>query len=385
MKWSWKVGQVAGIAIHLHATFLLLIVWLFISHWRQGNSTLAAFAGLAFIAALFACVLLHELGHALAAKGYGINTRDITLLPIGGIARLERMPEKPKQEFWVALAGPAMNVAIAAVLFVALWATSGLEPLANLSVAKGSFLERLMIVNIFLVVFNLLPAFPMDGGRVLRAFLATRMEYARATQIAAHVGQGMALVFGLIGFFHDPMLMFIALLVWIGAAQEAAAVQMKSAVAGIPVSEVMLTDFQVLTSRDSLSRAVEMILRGSQQDFPVLEDGRMVGLLTRTRLLAALSEAGPESAVSSAMRRGCQSAEPSEMIEVAFDRLQASDCHTIPVMHNERLVGLMTLDNLAEYLMVKAALDAKTSTRLVPRRDAATQTAIHTMRKQDAI
>jgi Zn-dependent protease len=217
MKWSWKLGEVAGIGVHIHATFLLLLAWVALAHWIEERSLALVVEGVGFILALFACVLLHELAHALTAIRYGIKTRDITLLPIGGMAQLERIPEDPKQEVWVTLAGSAVNVVIALALFAWLQLTGGLEPLNKLSVTGGSFLMRLMVVNVFLVAFNLLPAFPMDGGRVLRALLAMRMEYTKATQIAAYLGQALAFLFGFIGLLTNPFLVFIALFVWIGA------------------------------------------------------------------------------------------------------------------------------------------------------------------------
>jgi Zn-dependent protease len=228
MKWSWKLGEFRGIGVYVHATFFILIGFIVLSYWSQGQSLQATLAGVGFILALFACVVLHEFGHALMAAKFGVKTRDITLLPIGGLARLERMPDEPMQELWVALAGPAVNVVIAAALYAWLQLTTSLTPLGQLSVTSGPFLERLMFVNVVLVLFNMLPAFPMDGGRVLRALLANHMEYTRATQIAATVGQAMALVFGFVGFFTNPFLLFIALFVWIGAAQEASMAQMKS-------------------------------------------------------------------------------------------------------------------------------------------------------------
>ena len=236
MKWSWRIGAFRGIGVYVHATFLILIGFVVLSHWSQGHSLAGTLAGVGFILALFACVVAHEFGHALMAAKYGIKTRDITLLPIGGVARLERMPDDPRQELWVALAGPAVNVVIAAVLFAWLEFTATRAPFSQLSVTGGPFLQRLMVVNVFLVAFNMLPAFPMDGGRVLRAILATGMEYTRATHIAATIGQAMALLFGFLGFFGNPFLLFIALLVWIGAAQEASMAQMKSALSGIPVA-----------------------------------------------------------------------------------------------------------------------------------------------------
>jgi Zn-dependent protease len=287
MKWSWKIGEFAGISVYMHATFLLLLGWVAFTHWQDEQSLAAVVSGVAFVLALFACVVAHEYGHALTARRYGIRTREITLLPIGGVARLERMPDDPRQELWVALAGPAVNVVIAAGLLAWLLITSSLVPVDQIDVGRGSFLERLMVVNLFLMGFNLLPAFPMDGGRVLRAVLAQRMEYTRATHVAANVGQGMAFLFGFAGLFGNPMLLFIAFFVWIGAAQESSAVQMKSALGGIPVARAMLTDFHTLQPLESLDRAAALILAGSQQDFPVVDGGRVAGILTRVDLFAA--------------------------------------------------------------------------------------------------
>ncbi len=185
MKWSWKIGQLAGIDIRIHAAFLLLLGWIGAGYWATGKGLGAMLAGVTFIAAIFACVVLHELGHALMARKFGIGTTDITLLPIGGLARLERMPEEPEQELWIALAGPAVNVVIAAILYGWLAVNHEWEPLRLLKVAAGPFVERLFFANVSLALFNLIPAFPMDGGRVLRALLALRMPYPRATQTAA--------------------------------------------------------------------------------------------------------------------------------------------------------------------------------------------------------
>ena len=365
MKWSWKLGRFAGIDVYMHATFLLLIGWIALSHWLQARSLAATLSGVGFILALFVCVILHEYGHALTARRFGIRTRDITLLPIGGLARLERMPEKPMQELWVALAGPAVNVVIAVLLFAWLLLTNGLEPLSPLGVAGGSSVERLLVANVFLVLFNLLPAFPMDGGRVLRALLASRMEYTKATQTAASVGQGMAFLFGLVGLFVNPFLLFIAFFVWIGAAQEASSVQMKSSMAGIPVARAMVTDFRTLSASDPLSRAVELILRGSQQDFPVMADGGVVGILTKTDILAALARHGESQLVAGVMKREFQLVDSHDMLETALERLQECRCHTMPVLHGGELVGLVTTDNLGEFMLVQAALGARLSPRAV--------------------
>ena len=356
MKWSLRVGRFAGIDVYMHVTFLLLISWVAFLYWRQGQSLVSAIAGVAFILAVFLCVVLHEFGHALTARRYGIKTRDIILLPIGGVARLERLPTRPLQELWVALAGPAVNIVIAVGLFAWLKLTASFEPLQMMTLTTGPVLERLMAVNLFLVAFNMIPAFPMDGGRVLRAILATRTEYSRATQIAASIGQGIAIVFGFIGLFYNPFLLFIAFFVWIGAAQEASLAQIQAAIGGIPVQQAMLTDFRTLRRDDSLERAIRLTLAGSQKDFPVVDNGRIEGILTQTDLLKALSAPNRDSTVSSAMQENFVTVDSLEMLEIAFARLKDCDCHTLPVTLDGKLVGLMTMDNLGEYMRIQGAL-----------------------------
>jgi Zn-dependent protease len=359
MKWSWKVAEFRGIGVYVHATFLILIAFVVASHWMAGHSLGKTLEGVLFVLALFVCVVLHEFGHALMAARFGIRTRDITLLPIGGLARLERMPHDPLQELWVALAGPAVNVVIAALLLAGLSAAASWPRLDELGVARGGFFHRLMVVNVILVVFNLIPAFPMDGGRVLRAILALRMEYTRATRIAASIGQALALLFGLMGFLvGNPFLMFIALFVWIGAAQEASMVETTASFAGVPVARAMITQFETLAPEDRLADAVEKILAGSQQDFPVVADGRVVGILTRQDLLVALARHGPQVPVAEVMQSRFETAEATEMLDTAFRRLQGCECHTLPVLHRGALVGLLTMDNLGEFVAIREALEA---------------------------
>ena len=354
MPWSWKVARVAGIDLYVHATFLILLAWIGVSHWFEARAIAAALEGIAFILVLFACVVLHEFGHALTARRFGIATRDITLLPIGGLARLERMPQRPVEEFLVAIAGPAVNVVIAALLFAWLQVSGDWQPVDDLSVARGSFAERMMVVNAGLVVFNLLPAFPMDGGRVLRALLATRLPHARATQLAATVGQGMAILFGFFGLLGNPMLLFIAFFVWIGAAQEAGVVEMKTVLAGIPVSRAMITDFRVLAPASTLQDAVDLVLTGSQQDFPVVDGGQVTGILARARLVSALSQHDRATPVDVVMHRSFPTADASEMLEDALERLSANG-HLLPVLDRGTLVGLLTRENVAEMIMIEKA------------------------------
>ncbi len=361
MKWSWRLGSIAGIGIFVHWTFLLLISWIVLLHLRRGADAAAAIAGVVLVLAVFGCVVLHELGHALTARRFGIRTRDITLLPIGGVARLERMPDDPRQELWVALAGPAVNVVIAAALFVSLELTAGLMPFSQAAQVGGGFVGQLMWINVVLVAFNLLPAFPMDGGRVLRALLARRLEYVRATQIAASVGQVMAIVFGVVGLFSNPMLMFIALFVYLGAQEEAHHVQLRSVLRGIPVRDAMMTRFTVLREDDTLAAAVRELLAGSQQDFPVVRDDRVVGILPRQDLVRSLAEQGQQARVGDVMRRDCDPAEDTEMLEGAFQRMRTANCPTLPVVHGGRLVGVVTLENVGELMMINSAFQSATA------------------------
>ena len=364
MKWSWRVGSIAGIALYLHATFLLLLAYVAIANYQSSGSAAEALNGVLFVVAVFGTVVLHELGHALAAKRYGIGTKDITLLPIGGIARLERMPREPRQEMVVALAGPAVNVVIAGLLYVVLMVSGGMPDLIEGAALSEGFLERgffarLLAVNIWLVLFNLIPAFPMDGGRVLRALLAMRTDdYAEATERAARVGRFFALLFGMLGLFvlGNPLLVFVALFVWLAAAGEAAAVQTSVMLDGVPIQRMMITDVETVSPDDPLTRPVRLILDGFQQDFPVVSQGVVQGMLTRAALLKALAERGDQTRVGDVMEREFQQASPWDQADDVLTRLRACGCHSIPVIRNGELLGVLTMDNVGEYVMVQAAL-----------------------------
>lgn len=365
MKWQWKLGKIAGIDVYVHATFLLLIAWVGLNYWLETQKVSEVLTGILFILALFLCVVLHEYGHALTARKYGIRTRDITLYPIGGVARLERMPEHPVEELWVALAGPAVNLVIGLILIAYLSLTGTLSPIAKLSIAGGSFLERLMVINVYLALFNLIPAFPMDGGRVLRALLAIKLEYTQATQIAASIGQGIAFLFGFIGLFSNPFLVFIALFVWMGAAEEASMVQIRHSLSGMPVIRAMQTNFQTLSPRDTLARVIELILAGSQQDFPVVENDRVVGILDRNTFISALSKDGQNTPVTEVMHREVPDVDSHDMVETALMRLQETGAKTLPVTHSNRLVGLITSENITEFMMIRSALKSASAAPVI--------------------
>jgi len=341
MKWSWKLIRLAGIDVYVHATFFILLAWIGLNFWVIGGNLAAVITGVGFIVALFACVVLHELGHALTARRFGIRTRNII---------------DPKQEIAVALAGPAVNLAIAIVLWLWLTLTNSLLQLDQLTLTGGSFLQNLMMVNIILAIFNLLPAFPMDGGRVLRAALSLRMNHNRATQVAARVGQGFALWLGFIGLLYNPFLIFIALFVWIGAAAEAETEQIKSTLHGAFVGSAMLTEYHVLSPGDTLNHAIEMTLAGSQKDFPVMQKEDVVGVLTQDDLLKGLHAQGAQSHVGDWMQKKIYSAESQESLEKVLERLQTCNCSLITVTEAGQLVGIINLENIMELIKIQAAI-----------------------------
>jgi Zn-dependent protease len=361
MKWSWKIARVAGIDLRVHATFLILLVWLALVYYREIGSVAGAANGVLFTLALFGSVILHEFGHALTARRSGVPTRDITLLPIGGVARLESIPNKPKQELEIALAGPAVTLGIIVVLFVFLRALG--VPLtrgdaAMLSPGRSSFLAQLMWVNVSLLLFNLLPAFPMDGGRVLRAGLALRMDYLRATMLAARVARIFALLFGVVGLLYNPLLVLIALFVWLGAASESSATQMHTLLSGVSVERLMIRDIRTLAPSDTLDTALHHILEGFQTDFPVVENGAVAGVLTRAGLLSGLAKEGREAPVTRWMEKTFRTASAGEPAEAAVARLGECKCRTLPVVSDGRLAGVLTMDNVGEYVMIESALNS---------------------------
>jgi stage IV sporulation protein FB len=361
MGWSFPIGSVKGTVIRVHLTFLLLLAFIGFANYARGGGQ-AAVGSLAYILLLFLCVLLHEFGHVFAARRYGVQTPDVTLLPIGGVARLERIPEKPSEELVVALAGPAVNVVIAIVLFLALGGSVG--PEFELTNARGGLVERLLAANIFLVLFNLIPAFPMDGGRVLRALLAARMGYARGTRIAAAVGQFVAFLLGIFGLFSgNPLLVFVALFVYLGAAGEAAAVQTREAGRGMIAADAMVTRFETLREGDSIATAADALIRTTQHEFPVVDgEGRMAGLLTRDCMIKALRQKGPDALVGDAMRRDLPVVHCRDGLERAIRLMEAGRLPAVGVVGAAgELVGYITPENLSELMMVEPARRPKRS------------------------
>ena len=357
MSWSLNIGSVAGTAVRIHVTFLLFLAWIFgVNYFSTGPQ--AAWNGLLFIVLLFLCVLLHEFGHIFTARSFGVRTPDVILLPIGGVSRLERIPEKPSEEFLIAIAGPAVNVVIALLLVFIGGASLSTEHLSALENGNVSMIDRLAAVNLFLALFNLIPAFPMDGGRVLRALLASRLGYVHATEIAATVGQAVAFMLGFLGLFGNPLLIFIAIFVYLAAASEAHLVATRAMSQGVPVTAAMLTQFATLTPDEHVDAAVQTLLRTSQGEFPVVDgQGKPVGVLMRNDLIRALKERGPDARVADAMTASIPTVNKNRCLDEAFRLLQEKSVPAVGVVDaSERLVGLITPETIGEMLMLHQAL-----------------------------
>jgi Zn-dependent protease len=356
MPWSIRIGTVFGTAVRIHVTFLLLLAFIWIMHYRSGGAA-AAWDGAMFILAVFACVLAHEFGHVLAARAFGIGTPDVTLFPIGGVANLSRLPEKPSQELLVALAGPAVNVVIAVGIISFLGATGDLDKMARLEDPASGMAQRLLGANIMMAVFNMLPAFPMDGGRVLRALLAMRLGFSRATIIAATIGQGFAFLLGFAGLFVSPMLVFIAIFVYLAASSEAGYVAMRDATRGMTAARGAMTTLVALSPQSPIGEAVDALLATSQKEFPVLAgDGAFIGLLTREAIIRALRQNGPDQPVGEVATDAVPKIGATMSLEDAAKLLGESNAPAVAVHDRAgRFVGLVTAENLAELLLIRKA------------------------------
>lgn len=364
-KWALYLGNILGIKVFIHWTFVILLAWVFLMQTQMGHGFSEAIWGVVFILALFVCVIFHEFGHALTAKRYNIQTKDVTVYPIGGVATLESMPRKPKQELMVAFAGPAVNIVIAAALWIYMQLSATMPDwtvLKNVDhMQTESFVFNLFVANIILAVFNLIPAFPMDGGRVLRALLAFKMDRSKATRIAAEVGQFLAILLVFLGFFFNFWLVFIGLFIYLGASSEATYEATHSILEGYDVRKVLMTRFTTLLPNDSLEKAVQILLDGKEQDFLVATDGKVQGVLSRKELIQGLSAFGKSSPVRNSMRTDFTILSPEMSLQDVFSNMTTKGYKVYPVQDKGVLVGMVDKENISELILVQQALSGKKS------------------------
>ncbi len=368
MKSSLSLGKFAGIRVFLHWTFFLLIAWIVFSQVSRGGNTTDVLANVGFVLAIFTCVVLHEYGHALTARRYGVKTEKITLLPIGGVASLERIPDDPKQELWVALAGPAVNVVIALILWViipvgylsferGIWGI--IAPSTDVTSA-GGFLASLFGVNVSLILFNLIPAFPMDGGRVLRALLALKLGKVKATRIASNLGQILALGFVFMGLFltpFNPVLVLIGVFIYFGAQSENTAVGYLEFLRDHTVREAMMTHFITLSPEETVRDAADKLLAGSDQDLIVVENEEAIGIMTKPLIINALKEHLTDRPVREVMLREFDRLDVNEKLANAYLYSQQKKHAFYPVLENNKLRGVIDLTNIHEFMMIRSALN----------------------------
>jgi Zn-dependent protease/CBS domain-containing protein len=345
---SIKMFDVGGTAVRVHPTFFLLLIWIGALQLIRGGLW-DAVTGIAFVIVLFACVVLHEFGHILMARRFGIATPDVTLLPIGGVASMERMPEKPREEILVALAGPAVNLVIAALLMFIVGDRLALETVTQIESPKPDLLLQIAVANLVLVVFNLIPAFPMDGGRVLRAVLTLKLGYTRATRIAATFGQALAVLFGVVGLLGNPFLVLIAIFIFLAASGEANYVEMKDQARGHTVRDAMIANFEVLATNADVDAAAALLLRTTQQEFPVVDGaGALRGVLTREALVEALTTTGGRTSVLDVMVKDVPTVSENSALEPVMKILMRNESPAVAVVDAQgRLIGYVNQQNLA--------------------------------------
>lgn len=355
-RWSFSIGKVKGTSVRLHVTFLLFLLWVGIAGWFSAGPA-TALNTVIFIALVFVCVVLHEFGHIFAARLFGVRTPEVVLLPIGGVSRLERIPEEPKAEFVIAIAGPVVSLAIALGLILALggapdpkmiWTETGLPALA----------AQLAYVNLVLFFFNLLPAFPMDGGRILRAGLSAWLGHTRGTHIATGIGQGAAVLLGLAGIFAgNIILVLIAVFIYFAASSEWGIAELQGITAGRPASESMITDFLCLEGNAPVSEAATALIRTEQREFPIIDaKGRLEGLLTRDGIVRALVEGGPDTPIAQVMQGDVPTVSRWTRMDDIVPLLTSGAPAVGVVEDDGRCIGYITWENLMEKLLISRAL-----------------------------
>lgn len=358
MRWSFRVGKIFGIEFRVHVTFLLLLAFIYLAGLDAGGPKVA-WVGVLFISSIFACVVIHEIGHSLIARRFGTEAKSITLLPIGGVATMEEMPEKPSQEIAMALVGPLINLAIAGGFYLAAGGRVGLTWPVDLFVQSGSeFLSGFITINIVLAAFNLLPGFPMDGGRVLRGLLALKLDYVTATSIAVFIGQAFSMFFIFSGFllYPNPWLVIIGVFLYMGAGGEKRHVMLRTVLRGVWAEEAMTTDFLALRPDEPVSTALEHVYHGCQSDFPVVGDSGIEGVLSHTNILAAVHAEAADVPVSEVMDRDFPRVTPDTSLYKVYRQFLEGNRTTTAVVEGGELKGMLSLDSIGRFLMIQSAL-----------------------------
>ena len=365
MNWSVKIAQIAGIPIKLHMTFFILVL---LGAWqwagRSADPVAGALFGATLIVALFACVVLHELGHSLMARRFGIETREILLLPLGGVAQLNKNPEQPRHELLIALAGPLVNVVIVLLLviigltpqvnlFTYLLDGRGLSEILGTELSLNNLLLWLLSANMSLVLFNLIPAFPLDGGRVLRALLAMGLGFPRATRIAAAIGQLVAIGLGIFGLFSGNfLLVLVAIFIFVGATQETAVAESKVVLTTRRLGDAYNRHVLTLQNGDRLSRVVDYLLTSYQPDFAVMFGKKLLGIVTREQVMQALAAQPEDLYVSEIMTREFVKLDANLNLDEAREQLGTHGARVAAVYAGEDFLGLISIEDIQEAFSV---------------------------------
>lgn len=351
MKWSFQIGKLFGIPIRVHVTFLFLLFFIGILGSREAGASGAIF-GMVSIVFIFLCVILHEMGHSLVAVHYGIDVKDIVLLPIGGISRMEEIPEDPKKEITISLVGPMVSFGLAILFFLISKAAGQSTSITQLSLFEGNLVANLFWINLILGMFNLIPAFPMDGGRVLRGILATGMDSLRATKIAVSVGQVFAIFLFFFGIFFNWWMALIAIFIYLGAESEERMVALRATLGKSPVRLAMITDVHTISPDRTVGEVLEKVCHGFQQDFPVVERGEVVGMLTKEAIFSALHKHEKSALVRDVMQKDFVSTTEDASLSDIFKKMTTQKLSVIPVMRGKELRGMINLEQIGKYHMI---------------------------------
>ncbi|MFO7997967.1 MAG: site-2 protease family protein [Bacteroidales bacterium] len=357
-KSSFTLGKPFGIKVSVHWTFSLLIAYVIFISVSRGLTIVPVLMHVAFILALFLCVVLHELGHSLVAMKFGGKVNSITLLPIGGMANMSEMPEKPREEFLVSAAGPLVNIVIAATIWLYLSFFGGIdiEELEYEYITADNFIIVLFAANLFIVAFNLIPAFPMDGGRLFRSALSIWMNRLKATRIAKNIGQIFAVIFILAGLFYNPFLILIGFFVFLGARGEYEMVKYGDILNNYTVKDLVITKYTGLDENDTLNQAAEKLAHRQDSGFVIRSNGEYKGLLTKNDLINGLNHLGREGKIKDAMEGDAETIAPDMTLFDAYKAMQKNKWDMIAVMDDGKFKGILSLENIHEFFLIKKAM-----------------------------